>query len=162
MIRNVIILDMNGQSVFTENFGECHSFPNDTNMAEILSGFISALYSFSKNLSEQDVSEVNFGNLHLFITTRSNFIFVLAADDDKHDGNKTRLNDIAVLFIEQYYELIGESHDLDQSLVQDFSQILYKQNFIQNNCGDYENCLDCPNSSKSLPVKDLTQKLQNK
>jgi hypothetical protein len=162
MIRNLIILDKNGQPLLAENFGECHSLPTETNMADVLSGFISALYSMAKHLSGQEVNEVNFGSLRLFITTRNEFVFVVAADDNMDDQNKTKLNKFAELFVEMHNDQIIANQTIDQALKQEFPQVLILQGIIQDNCGDYEGCIDCPNSNKSLPVKDLTQVLQNK
>ena len=161
MIRNVIILDITGSPILATNFGECHSFPPEADMAEMLSGFISALFSFGKNLTGRDISEVNFGSLHLFVISRNDFIFVLAVDDNKTKENKTKLEQIAELFFTSYRDRINETQSLDESSIQDFPEILLSQNLVQNNCGDYEDCIGCPNSSKSLPIKDLTHELQD-
>ena len=162
MIRNVIILDSTGSPILAKNFGECHSFPHEEGMAEMLSGFISALFSFGKNLTGQDTSEVNFGSLHLFVIVRKDFIFVLAVDDNKTEENKTKLERIAELFFMLYSERINDDSTLDESLIQDFPEILLSQHLVQSNCGEYENCVGCPNSDKSLPLKDLTHELQNR
>lgn len=161
MIRNVIILDVDGQPIYTENFGECHSLPHESDMAEMLSGFISALYTFGKNLTGQGTSEVNFGSLRLLITTRRDIVFVLAVDDDLMEENKITLDRIAELFVVKYNDQLLGGQSIDEAKLHDFSQILVTQDMVQDNCGDFEDCSDCSNSNKSLPVKDLTQALQN-
>jgi hypothetical protein len=161
MIRNVIILDIAGSPILAKNFGECHSFPPEADRAGVLSGFISALFSFGKNLTGQEISEVNFGSLYLFVISRNDFIFVLAVDDNKTEENKTKLERIAELFFVKYGYRINENHTIDESSIKDFPDLLLSQNLVQNNCGDYEDCIGCPNSNKSLPVKDLTHELKN-
>ena len=125
MIRNVIILDVDGQPIYTENFGECHSLPHESDMAEMLSGFISALYTFGKNLTGQGTSEVNFGSLRLLITTRRDIVFVLAVDDDLMEENKITLDRIAELFVVKYNDQLLGGQSIDEAKLHDFSQMLY-------------------------------------
>jgi hypothetical protein len=60
MIRNLVILDKNGRDLLSSNFGECHSFGDNDDM---ISGFISAIYTFSKMLSADTVSEIEMTGL---------------------------------------------------------------------------------------------------
>jgi hypothetical protein len=153
----VIILDTNGLPILAENFGECHSLPHETDMAEVLSGFISALYSFAKNLTGQETREVNFGGLHLFTITRNDYVFVIAVDDDHDNENKSKLKKIAELFTERYDNRISENQLIDPAESQDFPQLLLAQEIVQDNCGAHEDCIECPNSEKSLSVAELTK-----
>jgi hypothetical protein len=89
-------------------------------------------------------------------------IVVLAVDDDNNDANKMKLNTIAELIVNRYNQSISENRSLTTSSFEDFSQALRVKGIVQDNCGDYEDCVDCPNNSKSIPVKNQTHAIQNK
>ena len=68
----------------------------------MISGFISALFSFGQRLAGQDVSTVRLGPLSLFIDSKSDLIFAVAVDDDDTNMNRTKLGQIMEIFMERY------------------------------------------------------------
>ena len=88
MIRNLIIIDKHGRAILSANYGECHSIGDDD---ELISGFISAVYGFSKVLEAKTVDQIQLGTLTFILMARGNLVFALSADDDKTPDHKTTL-----------------------------------------------------------------------
>ena len=75
MIRNLIIVDEEGRAILSANFGECHSLGEDN---ELVSGFISAVYSFSKMFEAESVDEIQLGALSFILMSKGNLVFALS------------------------------------------------------------------------------------
>jgi hypothetical protein len=159
MIRNLVILDKNGRSLLSANFGECHSFgDNDAS----ISGFISAIYLFSKTLHADTMNDVDLGSLFFILISQGDLIFALSADDKDEQANKAKLRQIVNLFISRYGSVLPENEDeLDIMAFLTFPQYLVKQGILKPNCGKYEECVGCENNQKSLPLEELTKKIEH-
>ena len=121
----------------------------------VVSGFISALHSFSKMLSAGDLNEIKLGSLSFFLTNQSDFVFAVSADDDRRDVNKTKLGKIAVLFTKLYSEPHGSADKIAR-----FKEHLVEEGILERNCGKHEDCADCENSRRSLPVAEMRRELE--
>ncbi|TXT56535.1 MAG: hypothetical protein BAJATHORv1_20124 [Candidatus Thorarchaeota archaeon] len=155
MIRNIIILDDAGTTLFIANFGECHSFGDNP---ESMAGFISALHSFGHDLSGSGVDEIQFGGLYLILLHRQDLIFAIAADDDAIDKHKMKLGHISDLFIETFdADLAKKTYRDDMSIFSSFRAYLLEKNLVMKNCGKNEDCSICPNRDKTLPLEDIKE-----
>ena len=154
MIRNLIIIDEDGRALLSANFGECHSLGQDN---EMVSGFISAVYSFSKMFEAENVDSIQLGALSFVLMSKGNLVFALSADDEDTTTHKTTLVAIINLFEElyDYYSMNVES-DIDTAVFQEFPKFLVDQDILKPNCGKYTECEGCPNSEKTLSLQELT------
>jgi hypothetical protein len=158
MIRNLVILDKNGRSLLSANFGECHSFGDNEAM---VSGFVSAVFTFSKMLSTDSVNEIGLGALSFMLLSQGDLIFALSADDGDESANRATLRQIVNLFISRYGSVLPETEDeLDAIAFHVFPQYLVKQGILKPNCGKYDECIGCENSQKSLPLEELTKQIE--
>ncbi len=155
MIRNLIIIDKDGRALLSANFGECHSIGKDN---DLVSGFISAIYSFSKMFEAESVDEIQMGKLSFILMSKGNLVFALSADDEDITPHKVTLVSIIDLFEElyDYYSMSVES-DIDTTIFQEFPKFLVDQDILKPNCGKYTECEGCPNSEKTLPLRELTE-----
>ena len=154
MIRNLIIIDEDGRALLSANFGECHSLGQDN---EMVSGFISAVYSFSKMFEAENVDSIKLGALSFVLMSKGNLVFALSADDEDTTTHKTTLVAIINLFEELYdYYSMNVKSDIDTAVFQEFPKFLVDQDILKPNCGKYAECEGCPNSEKTLPLRDLT------
>lgn len=154
MIRNLIIIDKNGRALLSTNFGECHSFGEDN---EMVTGFISAVYSFSKMFEAETVDEIQLGKLTFILMSKGNLVFALSADDEDSTVHKTTLVSIIDLFeklYDDYYSMEVES-DIDTTVFQEFPKFLVDQDILKPNCGKYAECEGCPNKERTLPLREL-------
>ncbi|TFG31701.1 hypothetical protein EU528_05425 [Candidatus Thorarchaeota archaeon] len=159
MIRNLIIIDANGRGLLSANFGECHSFGEDN---ELVSGFISAVYSFSKMVDAETVDEIQLGNLTFLLISKGNLVFALSADDENSIEHKATLVRIIDLFEDLYdYYTVCVEPDIDIAIFKEFPKFLVDQDILQPNCGNYTECKGCPNSTRSLPVQEMTRQLDS-
>lgn len=158
MIRNLIILDNDGHALLSASFGECHSMGDDE---KVVSGFISALHSFSKMLSAGDLNEIQLGALSFLLMTRDDFLFAISADDDKTDVNRTKLSKIAQLFGEQCLEGRGSRLEI-MEVCTSFTEQLIEAQILQRNCGEHEDCSDCENRHKSLALFDMRSEIESR
>ncbi len=155
MIRNLIIIDKDGRALLSANFGECHSLGKDS---DLVSGFISAIYSFSKMFEAESVDEIQLGKLSFILMSKGNLVFALSSDDRDITAHKATLVSIINLFEElyDYYSMRVES-DIDTTIFQEFPKFLVDQDILKPNCGNYTECEECPNSERTLPLRELTE-----
>ena len=157
MIRNLIVLEKNGQALLSSNFGECHSFGDSSKM---VSGFISAVHSFAQMLSADFVDEIQLGGLYFMLMFRGDLIFAISADDEDTEGHRDVLNQIVDLFAGRYGSVLPDSEEpIDVAPFEKFPQFLIDNGVVENNCGKHENCTDCENHEKSLPLVDMKEQL---
>jgi hypothetical protein len=160
MIRNLIIINKDGRPLLSANFGECHSFGEDD---EMISGFISALYSFSKLLEATSLDQIELGSLTFILITKGNLVFALSADDENIPEHKSTLLRIIDLFEDLYdYYTVCVEPDIDVAIFHEFPKFLVDQGILQPNCGNYTKCEECPNSTRSLPVEEMTNQLDSR
>jgi hypothetical protein len=160
MIRNLVILDKNGRSLLSANFGECHSFgDNDA----LVSGFISAIYLFSRTFNSGTINDIELGSLSFMLVSEGDLIFALSSDERDALANKAALRQIVNLFISRYGSVLPESNEeLDTIAFHIFPQYLVKQGILKPNCGKYDECVSCENSQKSLPLEEITKQIERK
>ena len=159
MIRNISILDSEGQSLVTSHFGECHSLGNNPTL---ISGLISALHNMGQNLSGKGVDEIHFGEIYFVVLTDRDLLFAIAADDKDVEENKVRLAQIADLFLERYSSTLWSRDDDDDSRVfQDFVPHLLDMGLVVNSCGNYPDCEGCPDSANTLPMEQVIHRTKD-
>ncbi|MHA1390322.1 MAG: hypothetical protein ACTSR9_18035 [Candidatus Thorarchaeota archaeon] len=159
MIRNLIIINKEGRALLSTNFGECHSFGEDDVM---VSGFISALYGFSKILEATTLDQIELGALTFILKAKGNLVFALSADDENISEHKSTLVQIIELFEDLYdYYTVCVEPDIDIAIFQEFPKFLVDQEILKPNCGKYTECEECPNSEKTLPLQELTEKIDS-
>ena len=159
MIRNLIIIDENGRALLTANYGECHSLGEDN---DLISGFISAVYGFANVVNSTSVNEIQLGNLTFILQSKGNLVFALSMDDRNLTEHRKTLAKIIDLFedLYDYYSLCIELN-ISKSTFAEFPKFLVDQEILQPNCGDYTECAECPNRTKSLPLEDMTKQLKS-
>jgi hypothetical protein len=155
MIRNLSILDSEGQSLVTSHFGECHSLGDNPTL---ISGLISALHNMGQNLSGKGVDEIHFGEIYFVILAERDLLFAIAADDEEVEENKVRLAQIADQFLERYSSALWSRDDDDSGVFQDFVPHLLGMGLVVNSCGDYPDCDGCPKSARVLPMKQVIER----
>lgn len=157
MIRNLIILDKNGRALLCSNFGECHSLCDN---AEEISGFINALSSFGSALSADVLNEITLSGLRFMLMPKEDLIFSISADDDDTKEHRAILTQIVGLFADIYDSFsCGMEDEIDTIVYQDFPKYLVDQGILQLNCGKYVECEGCPNRENSLPLREMTEEL---
>ncbi len=160
MIRNLIIINENSRALLSANFGECHSLGEDN---EMVSGFISAVHSFAKMVDAESVDEIQLGTLTFILMSKGNLVFALSADDENTVEHRTTLVRIIDLFEDLYdYYTVCVEPDIDIAIFREFPKFLVDQDILKPNCGNYTECEECPNSTKSLPVEDMTKQLDSR
>ena len=159
MIRNLVIIDKDGRAILSANFGECHSFGEDD---EMVSGFISALYGFSKVLEAATLDQIQLGSLTFMLISKGNLVFALSADDENIPAHQATLLQIINLFEDLYdYYTVCVEPDIDIAIFREFPKFLVDQDILKPNCGIYTECTDCPNNEKILPLRELTEKFDS-
>jgi len=159
MIRNLIIINRDGRALLSANFGECHSLGEDD---EMVSGFISALYGFSKLLEATSLDQIELGALTFILMTKGNLVFALSADDENIPEHKSTLVRIIDLFEDLYdYYTVCVEPDIDVTVFHEFPKFLVDQEILKPNCGNYTECEECPNSTRSLPLEKMTRQLDS-
>ena len=159
MIRNLIIIDKDGRAILSANYGDCHSFGDDE---DLMSGFISAVYGFSRFLEAKTLDQIRLGTLTFILMSKGNLVFALSADDEDISEHKMTLVKIVDLFedLYDYYAMCIEP-DIDISVFREFPKFLVDKDILARNCGNYTECEKCPNSAKSLPLGDMTKQLES-
>jgi len=157
MLRNLLILDKNGRALVCSNFGECHSLCDN---AEDIGRFISALSFFGRELSGDLLNEITLSGLRFLLMTKEDLIFSISVDDDDTEAYKKTLSEILELFADLYDTFsCGIEDEIDTVVYQEFPKFLVDQGILKPNCGKYAECEDCPNSEKSLPLREMTTDL---
>lgn len=158
MIRNLVILDKNGHSLLSANFGDCHSLGDDDVM---ISGFVGAIFTFSKMLSPDSVNEIGLGALSFMLLSQGDLIFALSSDDKTDQTNRTTLRQIADLFVDRYGSVVPDrNEEINPMAFRSFPQYLVKMGVLKPNCGKYDECVNCENRRKSLPLEELTKQIE--
>jgi hypothetical protein len=159
MIRNLLILDKNNRALLCSNFGECHSLCDNP---EEISGFISALSAFGRALSADSLNEISLSGLSFLIMPKEQLIFSISADDDNTEVYRETLIEIIDLFADIYDTFsFGIEDEIDTLVYQEFPKFLVDQGVLKLNCGKYAECKGCPNSEKSLPLREMTKELDS-
>jgi hypothetical protein len=131
--------------------------------AEEISGFINALSNFGRQLSADAINEIQLNNLHFILVSRADLIFAISIDDDKIEEHSDTLNEIIDLFADIYDTFsFGIEDEIDVIVYQEFPKYLVDQEILDLNCGKYVECEGCPNSKKSLPLREMTSELDSR
>jgi hypothetical protein len=157
MIRNLIIIDKDGRALLSANYGDCHSLGEDE---DLISGFVSAVYGFSRFLDAKTLDQIQLGTLTFILMSKGNLVFTLSVDDENIPEHKSTLVKIIDLFEELYdYYTVCIEPDIDNSVFKEFPKFLVDQEILSRNCGNYSECEGCPNRTKSLPLEEMTKQL---
>ncbi|MHA1230574.1 MAG: hypothetical protein ACTSRP_08115 [Candidatus Helarchaeota archaeon] len=157
MIRNIFIIN-NGVPLVTKNFGECQSLGNDNHL---ISGFIEALFSFSKEIVKSSIQSMNFDEYTFYFYKNpayEDILYVVVSDrDDEPELMKFKIRKISSIFIEQYTDKL-QSFKGDIGIFDGFGDILIEMNIAQKNCGGRPECEGCPNSQKVSKILNFFKK----
>ena len=157
MIRNLLILDKNGRTLLCSNFGECHSLCDNS---EEISSFINALSSFGNAFSGDALNEITLSGLRFMLMPKEDLIFSISADDEDTEAHRDILAQIIGLFADLYDSFsCGMEDEIDTAVYQEFPKFLVDQGILQINCGKYTECEGCPNRENSLPLREMTEEL---
>ncbi len=159
MIRDLLILHSSGIPIFSQNFGECHSF--DRNVDEF-SAFISAIRMFSEQMLGEEIKLIVMEEKKFAFHREGLYTYALITDvGDPKSEILTKIRKVAEIFSATYGEKLqkftGNTSDFEN-----FGNILIELKVAQKNCGGRPECEGCPNSTKSLPLSALTESLQKK
>ncbi len=128
MIGNIVILDSGGNTLFETSVGGFQALADDP---AVVSGFIVALRSFGATISGEEVSEISLGSLYFLVVAKGDLIFAVAAADDNATENKSKLHEIADLFLETYSDALDEfRRSRDRSLFRGFLQLLSNKGIV--------------------------------
>jgi hypothetical protein len=131
--------------------------------AEEISGFISALSSFGKYLSSDDLNQIDLSGLRFILMSRVDLIFAISADDDNTQEHSVILTKIIELFADIYDSFsFGIEDEIDTSVYREFPKFLVDQKILKLNCGKYVECEGCPNRDDSLPLRAMTEELDSR
>ncbi len=170
LIQNLFIIK-NGVLIFSQNFGECHSLPND----DLISSFLSVVDIFAKEITGATIETITFDQIHLFFhkdvrDTKILYIMIVDMDNDFNDVKDTILK-ISDFFYNLYSDILINFKGITTPYLV-FGDLLAKKNILKENCGKYLKCVDCPNSSgdstileyidlhRDPPLKKITNRVQ--
>jgi hypothetical protein len=163
MIRDLIITNNYGNTLFSKNFGECHSFGKDV---DLFSGFLSAIRMFTESFNLSDIKMITLGDKKMaFHKSKSNVYTIICDTQDEKKDIEIKIEKISEIF-ERTYQNQLRNFMGEISQFKGFGKILIDMNITQKNCGGRPECVGCPNSTKNLPLASFTsniwKKLKNK
>jgi len=135
-----------------QNFKQNYSLDSDMHL---ISCFISAIQSFSIELTGSTMKTINFENFTFHFSKDSNnpdilYVFVTNNDHDPKDLN-CKIHRIASVFINEYGTKLntfkGEITPFNR-----FADTLIEMKIAEKNCGDYQNCIMCPFNTKKSQI----------
>ena len=128
MLRSVFVVSKNGESLYSQSFGE----DDDKDITMALSGLVSAVHSFGQMLSGSEVSEIKLGKICLALHQREELIFAIAVDVDEHEKeNEAKLIPITGLFLLHFGDIIKTMSDFsDVTLFERFTQTLQNSGYL--------------------------------
>ena len=151
IIRNIFIIR---QSVLllNLNFGECSSIRSDE---DLIASFLSAFNILSKDIFGSSIAHINYESYTFHFYKDLDFVntfFIIFADSiDETDEINLKIEEIASLFKEKYFEFI-KNFKGNTSHFSDFESILIKKKITQNNCGKHANCEGCPDNTQTCEI----------
>lgn len=154
ILQSVFIIQ-NGVLLVSQNFRSDHSLGTDM---QLVSGFISAIQSFSRELTGSAVKTINFENFtfHFYKDPDyENLLYVMVTKIDYELKEiRCKILKIASVFSKAYSGKI-DSFDGDVTKFDDFSEKLLDMKIGQKGCGK-DNCMECPyNDSYSKLIRDF-------
>lgn len=156
MITNLFVIGRDGRTILASKFGACNSLGN----AEMVGGFVNAIYSFGMMLSGHDVSEIKLGS-RLFYLSVGKLMFVIATDDADSKKYKYVIKTIERMFMELYGSDPEPLANADPARFEEFPEILISRGIVARNCGKFADCHECENNPKSLPLGEFERELQH-
>jgi len=130
----------------------------------LISGFLSAIQSFSKELTGSSMRSLNFKDsvLHFSVDQKiPDLIYVIATDQEYYIKQiNCKILKISTLFKEDYFEeLLNFNGNIEP--YESFSQKLEEMEITKKFCGDPENCRNCSYRHKQIYLKFKTKKNHN-
>lgn len=159
MIRDVLIIK-DGLPMFSKNFTNRKNFISDQNNLILVSGFLSALNSFSEefedlgSIKELKLSQSNFRLAFLKNNTIPNLIFLASFDEETNSVNVQRfLKKMSYTFLRKYNINKIANWDGRSNIFDSFTEIVkrYIEDESEENYGDFKN-----------KVVDLFKEIQDK
>lgn len=157
LIQNLDIM-MNDIVLLNHNFGNCHIISDEP---DLVSGFISALHSFSRVVIGSKIKSINFEDFKFYFykgVNHTNLLYMFITNDSDEDS----VLGIKIIRIADLFEM-AYSKDLNVfsgnvTQFKKFKSIITKSKIIDKNCGENETCGECPNSIKKSPVVEVINK----
>ncbi|WP_371805395.1 hypothetical protein [Candidatus Lokiarchaeum ossiferum] len=152
MIRDILVINKAGLPLVALNFGNCHSFKS--NPSEF-AGLISIIQQYCKTFTGQEINIVEMNKLKIGFYSKKNLQFCIIFDvEDDSTSALNKIEMIAKLFI-TYYDVKLIKFNGNINLFKDFGDLLITSNIAQKNCGNRNDCNDCPNSDKNLEITEI-------
>ncbi|MHA1342044.1 MAG: hypothetical protein ACTSRZ_21450 [Promethearchaeota archaeon] len=159
MIRDILILGEGGVTLFSANFGECHSFGENV---DLFSSFINALQIFSKNLNYDQIETIkmrtNYMSFHK--TDRALYTIVYDLNDNIEEMN-VKIRKISEIFENEFAEYLDDFKGEVTPFLR-FKDILLDLKITQKNCGGRPECNGCENATKTLDLSNFIEEVNKK
>lgn len=120
-VRGVYVIKDTGSALFHRTYGEYDGSPDE----DLISGFISAIFSFSKEFGKGQITKMETKFLKFFYHLYDKIIFVIITEleNDKNDSGIVKLlQTIAESFVKKFGGKIYE--EIDRSKFSDFEVIV--------------------------------------
>jgi len=149
---------MNGVLLMDRNFGECQSFNESSSL---ITGFISALSSFSGEITDSILKSINFEDFIMYIfkdpqEKKLLYIFITDVEDDPKQI-QYKFKKIADIFRRKYKKYLNNFKGNINSF-ESFGNILIEMNIAQKNCGGHFECEECPKKEESSKVYQILKR----
>jgi hypothetical protein len=148
MIRNLFILNKEGDPLYEYHFGECHKLGDNFDQ---INQFNASLYLMASHFTKEKNPIVDFEKEKMIMHKTTNLYALIADIVDDNQELKFKIHKIADLF-EMTFSTVLINFNGDQSLLSGFSQTLFDMKIAQKNCGGTPECAECPNNNKQLPI----------
>ena len=117
MAKFMLIINESGFPIYTAPLEE----PSDVDQF-LLSGFLSAIHSFSKEISSGELSSLGLGNFHMNLLSKDGLLFVCAHDESIPEKVVRRLlEEISQKFLDQFKDYLSQGQRIDLSLFLEFN-----------------------------------------
>src|SRR6056297_2640101 len=100
MIRDVVIMNNQGLTLFYQNFGQCHSFGDNL---DLFSGFMSAIQSFSKQITGGNINLIEISDKQWAFHKNNKYTYLIVAEtEDDKEEIKIKTKKISEIFENTY------------------------------------------------------------
>lgn len=161
IIQNLLI-SKNGVLLFSQNYGECHSFgPNP----DLISSFLSAIQIFAKETTGDYIETIKFDKINIYFhkDLRDPTILYLIAVDLNEDSDEIRRKILKISNL--FYSLYSDNLNKFKGIITPFlvfGDLIEKMKLIEKNCGNYLKCTNCPENKKYSKLIEYINKQKNK
>ncbi|NVM31603.1 MAG: hypothetical protein HWN65_22390 [Candidatus Helarchaeota archaeon] len=127
MLKNVLIFWSHGNLLFSQAYGDLKNDPH------LVSGFLSAVASFARELGEKEIRSIQMQPHKVFMSLRQDLCFTifLDEDDDEMQG-KLILESLINSFLALYGSKLDPTKPTDLSIFRPFGEVLDDLYIVKN------------------------------